>query len=141
VPAELKGKRLREFLSFAAVGVLAFIVDAGVLSLAVWSGSGPHFGRVLSYLCAVTVSWECNRRFTFSATRTRASLSSWARFAVAQLGGAAVNLGTYFLLIELSPTVARNPVIGVAAGSVAGLAINFTSARLVVFRGKPASQP
>ena len=119
---------------FAAVGVLGFAVDAGVLHLAILGGLGLHVGRLLSYLCAVTVTWELNRRFTFRAAATPATFGSWLRFAVSQLGGAAVNLGCYFLLIHTSATVAHLPVIGVAAGSLLGMLLNFASARAYVFR-------
>jgi len=124
-----------QLLAFGAVGALAFAVDAAILHLAILSGFGLHFGRLLSYLCAVTVSWEFNRRFTFRHTATPASFSNWLRFAVSQLGGAVVNLGCYFLLIHLSHTVEQFPVIGVAVGSVAGMLLNFGVATAYVFRG------
>lgn len=124
-----------QLLVFGAVGVLAFAVDASVLHLAVISGFGLHVGRLISYLCAVTVSWEFNRRFTFRHTATPATFSNWLRFAISQLGGAAVNLGCYFVLIHTSRTVEHLPVIGVAAGSLAGMLLNFTVATAYVFRG------
>jgi putative flippase GtrA len=127
--------RPRQLLVFGAVGMLAFLVDAGVLHLAIRAGFGLHLGRLLSYLCAVTVSWDFNRRFTFSQSATPATLSNWLRFAVSQLSGAAVNLGCYFLLIHVSRTVQHFPAIGVAAGSVAGMALNFSVAKSYVFRG------
>ena len=130
-----------QLLAFGAVGTLAFVVDAGVLHLAILGGLGLLFGRLVSYLCAVTVSWECNRRFTFSQTATRATFNSWLRFAVSQLGGATLNIGTYLLLIHLSRTVEHFPVIGVAAGSLAGTLVNFGLARTYVFRGRPAAPP
>lgn len=46
------------------------------------------------------------------------------RFAVPQLGGAAVNLGCYFLLIHTSTTVVHSSVIGAAAGPLLGLLVN-----------------
>jgi len=127
--------RPSQLLVFGAVGTLAFPVDAGVLHLAVLSGLGLHFGRLLSYLCAVTVSWELNRRFTFSQVATPATFVNWLRFAVSQLGGASVNLGSYFLLIHFSRTVEHYPVLGVAVGSLAGMLLNFGLARTYVFRG------
>lgn len=125
----------RQLLAFGAVGLLAFAVDASVLHLAILAAFGLHVGRLLSYLCAVTVSWEFNRRFTFRHTATPATVTNWLRFAISQLGGAVINLGCYFLLIHFSRTVAHFPVIGVAVGSVAGLVLNFGVATAYVFRG------
>jgi putative flippase GtrA len=127
--------QLRQFLSFSAIGALGFVVDSSVLYLGLELGLGLRWGRVLSYLVAVTVTWALNRRFTFGASRHRPMIE-WARFAATQLGGAALNLGTYFALIAASRLVTRFPVVGVAAGSLAGLAVNFAVARAFVFGPK-----
>lgn len=127
----------RQFLSFSAVGVLGFVVDSSVLYVGLELGLGLHWGRVVSYLVAVTATWALNRRFTFGESRRR-PLAEWARFATTQLAGAAVNLGTYFALVTVSSSVAEFPVLGVAAGSLAGLALNFLMARTFVFGPKHA---
>ena len=49
------------------------------------------------------------------------------------LGGAIVNYGVYLLTLH-SLEGAWVPALGVSLGSLAGLAINFTSARWLVFR-------
>lgn len=131
---------LRQFVSFALVGVLGFGVDASVLYAGLKLGLGLDSGRVVSYLAAVTATWALNRRFTFGASR-RHPLIEWARFAATQLSGAVVNLGTYFALVSVSGLVDRFPILGVAAGSLAGLTLNFTVARLYVFRGGSGQVP
>jgi len=123
---------VRQFLAFSVVGILGFIVDSSVLYLGLELGLGLRSGRIVSYLVAVTATWVLNRRFTFGASRRRPAVE-WARFATTQLAGAMVNLGTYFALIAASSLVARFPVLGVAAGSLAGLAVNFIAARAFVF--------
>ena len=45
-----------QFLRFAVVGVLAFLVDASVLQAALALGLDPYSGRVASYLCAATAA-------------------------------------------------------------------------------------
>jgi putative flippase GtrA len=131
---------LRRFLSFSIIGAFGFIVDSSVLYLGLELGLGLRSGRVVSYLVAVTATWALNRRFTFGASRRRAVIE-WARFAITQLAGAAVNLGTYFALVAASGFVARFPVLGVAAGSIAGLGVNFVAARAFVFGARPARSP
>ena len=48
--------------------------------------------------------------------------------------GGLVNYTTYALLVATWNVATMHPVIGVAAGSIAGLAINFFLSRRVVFR-------
>ena len=54
-------------------------------------------------------------------------------FLLINLVGFACNYGTYAALIATSPLVARHPVLGVAAGSLAGLMWNFLLVRRFVF--------
>jgi putative flippase GtrA len=120
--------------AFTIVGAVGFIVDVSVLYLGIAMGLGLRGGRVVSYMAAVTTTWILNRRFTFSASSSRGLPSEWLRYSASQLGGAAVNLGIYYVLIQNSTTVASHPVIGVGAGSVSGLSINYLVARIYVFR-------
>jgi putative flippase GtrA len=126
---------LRQFISFGIVGVAGFVVDAGVLYCALAAGLGLYAGRIISYLTAATTTWILNRRYTFGrSSGGRSLIGEWARFVFSQLSGAAVNLSTYGLLVYFSPWVARNPVIGVAFGSIAGLLVNFVAARSYAFK-------
>lgn len=54
------------------------------------------------------------------------------------LGGGAVNYFLYALLVSLLEVVSREPIWGVAAGSCAGLLVNFTLAKVLVFNGSAA---
>lgn len=125
----------REFLSFAVVGAIGFVVDVAVLYLAApllgWYGA-----RVLSFLAAATATWVLNRRYTFSARNAGNSvLREYLGYMVTMLGGAVVNYGAYVLVLHgFSGPWA--PAAGVALGSCAGLVVNFLSARYLVFRAK-----
>jgi putative flippase GtrA len=123
----------RQMLSFSVVGVLGFLVDAGVLYVALYLGLGLYGGRAVSYMSAVSATWLLNRRYTFEQKSGDNKLHQWARFVVSQLSGAAINLGVYAALVHMSPLVAHAPVIGVAAGSLSGLLVNFSVARAYVF--------
>jgi putative flippase GtrA len=129
--------RLPQMLTFALVGVVGFVVDAATLYVMAAVGVGIRWGRVVSYLFAVTTTWALNRRYTFRGPSGYSLLGEWARFCTSQLAGAAVNLGVYYLLIRIS-FVADHPVIGVAAGSLSGLLINFVVAKVVVYRSEAA---
>ena len=123
-----------EFLRFGAVGTAGFLVDAAVLTAGLAVGLGPWIGRVLSYLAAATTTYLLNRAWTFrGAGRRDAPVRQWALFLLTNLGGFACNYGTYAAMIAGSPLVARHPVLGVAAGSLAGLLCNFLLVRRFVF--------
>lgn len=124
----------REFLRFALAGVAGFIVDAGVLYLALALGCGPYIGRVVSFLCAAFVTWQINRRITF-ATRDSVSLwREWNQYLLAMSFGGACNYAVYAIAVEILPRSAARPALAVAAGSIAGMFINFLTAKLWVFR-------
>jgi putative flippase GtrA len=86
----------------------------------------------------MTATWIFNRRYTFAHAAGESLLHEWLRYALAMLGGFVVNYGAYALLVWQSPLVREWPVLGVAAGSVAGLAVNYASSRFWVFRKKSA---
>jgi putative flippase GtrA len=88
----------------------------------------------VSYLCAVTTTWWLNRTYTFTETAGKPRVREWGRYAVSQLGGGSVNYLVYAGLVYAVPLVERHPVLGVAAGSAAGLVVNFLLARRYVFR-------
>jgi putative flippase GtrA len=125
----------REFLSFAVVGAIGFVVDVAVLYLAApllgWYGA-----RVLSFVAAATATWLLNRRYTFSGRRSDVSLPrEYLGYMATMLGGAVVNYGAYVLVLHwLAGPWA--PAAGVALGSCAGLVVNFVSARYLVFRSR-----
>lgn len=124
----------REFLRFVMVGAAGFFVDAGALMVATTAlGLGLYSGRVVSYLCAATFTWILNRRFTFAKTEEVAVIQ-WLRFLGANALGGAVNYGVYAALVTFSAVAAATPVLGVAAGSAAGLIFNFLVSKYWVFR-------
>ena len=135
----------RQFLAFCVVGTIGFVVDVAILhALAPWLGW--YGGRVLSFVGAATATWALNRAFTFSAQAAAARYSAWQqywRYMVAMLGGAAMNYLAYTLTLLWS-SAPWAPTLGVALGSIAGLAVNFVSARKVVFRTaqpRPSTPP
>jgi len=48
--------------------------------------------------------------------------------------GFILNRGTYAALVTVSALCAAQPVLAVAAGAIAGMGVNFTLSRRVVFR-------
>jgi putative flippase GtrA len=130
-----KNKRIsREFILFALVGGIAFVVDVGVL-YSVKAELGVYWGRATSFLCAVIVTWLLNRQLTFKGRFSGLSLfSEFARYLVVMMGGGTINYLLYAVLVTTVAKVAAQPVWGVAAGSCAGMLFNFIFARFFVFK-------
>ena len=129
------------FLAFAVVGTGGFVVDAGVLQLLIsYARLGPYAARAGSFLAAVTFTWAANRAYTFrDAEHAGPAGAQWARYLLVNAVGGAVNLGVYGLLVACVAAFAAAPVLAVAAGSLAGLAFNFTLSRALVFRAAGAA--
>ncbi len=125
----------KQFLRFGVVGVGGLIVDTAVLYAVVYGlGFGLYVGRVVSYLAAATFTWAMNRRFTFTQTDPAPAFVQWLKFLAANAIGAVVNYATYAALITWLPLAKDYPVLGVAAGSIAGLSFNFTASKRWVFK-------
>lgn len=123
------------FLRFCLVGTVGFVVDAGLLqALVTLAGANPFAARVASFLAAATFTWRLNRRFTFSVGQA-ASSREWAGYVAAMTLGAVVNYGAFAATLLLSPFARHQPWIGVAVGSIAGLAVNYLTSSRIVFRG------
>jgi len=128
---------MRSFLSFASVGTLGFLVDAGVL-FGLLPYFGPYLARFGSFLVAILVTWRLNRLFTFKSRQ-----DGWAefkRYFVSQSVGAGLNYAVYALAIFTFESMARWPLAALGLGSVAGLAVNFVMAKRYVFKGGSMSE-
>lgn len=127
---------IEQFLRFGVVGTVGFVVDSAVLLGMMALGAGPYGGRVVSYLVAASTTFALNRAWTFRSARRDAPVAAqWGRFVLLNLAGFAANYGTYAALVAGVPLVAAHPVLGVAAGSLAGMFINFGLSRRFVFQG------
>ena len=127
-------KALRELFFFAISGGLGFLVDTAVLYLLIGS-LGPYIARGLSFLSAVLFTWLFNRRITFKGKSSKMKASSeFASYLLLMLFGGAVNYGLYSWLISAYRIVFEHPVIGVAAGSIAGMFVNLATSKLILFR-------
>lgn len=125
---------IRDSILFGCVGAIGFLVDVAVLySLA--GLIGLFYGRAVSFLAAVIATWLLNRRWTFKHRRSGlASSREFSVYLALMLVGGAVNYAVYAGLVVSYQLVLQHPVIGVAAGSLAGMLINFLASRFILFR-------
>jgi putative flippase GtrA len=126
-------RTLLQFGRFGVVGTIGFLVDTAVLYGGMALGLGLYSGRAVSYVAAATTTWGLNRIWTFRGQGGGPVLRQWALFLAVNLVGFACNYGTYAALVASVAFVAQHPVIGVAAGSLAGMIGNFLLSRRFVF--------
>ena len=123
------------FLKFSGIGVVAFLIDVvvfqAVLSL---SSASLYAARAVSFVVATSAAWWLNRTFTFRDAENARPDLQWARFFAANLVGGSVNYITFVLMLAIVPLAAVYPLLALAAGSLCGVAFNFTAYRRYVFR-------
>ncbi|MBV9758683.1 MAG: GtrA family protein [Alphaproteobacteria bacterium] len=124
---------LAQFLRFGAVGVSGFCIDTATV-YALRFRLGLYGAGMAGYLFAASANWALNRVWTFRGRSRGLAHRQWALFLATNTAGLVLNRGTYAALIATSALCVRYPVIAVAAGAVAGMLVNFTMARQVVFR-------
>ena len=124
---------LVQLMMFATVGLAGLAVDTAMV-YALRGTLGLYVAGLLSYLAAATVTWALNRLWTFRGLGSGPVHHQWARFLLVSLGGFVLNRGTYALLITFVALCAEQPVYAVAAGAIAGMFMNFSLSRAMVFR-------
>jgi putative flippase GtrA len=122
-----------QFLMFGTVGTLGFLVDTATV-YALRRSLGLYGAGMTAYVVAATVTWILNRVWTFRGLGSGPVHRQWARFLVVNLGGFVLNRGTYALLVTFVALCAQQPVFATAAGAIAGMFVNFTLNRTMVFR-------
>lgn len=124
---------MKQIVLFAVAGGVGYLADTGVLLLL--SGLiGPYWGRMVSFLAAVLTTWSINRALTFRHQRggipTHRELFI---YALTTLGGGAVNFSVYAWLVYLFDLPFHFLPAAVAAGSLAGMTLNYWLCRKFVF--------
>jgi putative flippase GtrA len=133
--AEALKALIGQALRFGVVGVIGFLVDtATVYGLHFGAGADLYTAGAAAYVVAASTTWALNRAWTFSEASKARPGRQWALFLAVQLIGFALNRGTYAALVTFVPLAATHPIIAVAAGSIAGMGVNFLTARTLVFR-------
>jgi len=124
----------RQFFKFGIVGVIGFAVDTAMLYF------GIHLldltrveAGLFSFPFAVSSTWIGNRIYTFRDAPPMPAVKQLAKFSFVCAIGLVFNRGTYTLLVSTIPVVFDYPVLGLLAGTVAGMFFNFFASRKHVF--------
>jgi putative flippase GtrA len=135
-----------EFVRFAITGSIGFCVDLLVLLVLVHAfGVAPLVAKVMSFGVAMPTTWLINHMWTFRrrlGAAAKLSLKEFAAYLAIQLVGAGANYAT-FAMILLTTTLTGDfaLIVATAAGVCAGMLINFTGNRRLVFRRRANSRP
>lgn len=125
----------REFIKFALVGVVGFIVDIIALYFGLYIiGLGFFTSKILSYLVASTTTWYLNRNFTFQKDNSSNLIKEWVSFVGANGVGGVINFTLYTIIIYGVSFTTLVPLIASSCGSIAGLIFNFTISSKFIFK-------
>lgn len=122
-----------QFMRFGVVGLAGLVVDTATV-YGLRHSLGLYGAGLVAYVFAATGNWVLNRIWTFRGLGSGPAHRQWAMFMVTNLGGFVLNRGTYAILVTFVAAAANQPVIATAAGSIAGMFVNFGLSRRLVFR-------
>jgi len=122
-----------QFLMFGAVGAFGWVLDTATV-YALRAQLGLYGAGVVAYFVAASGNWLLNRVWTFRGSGSGTMHRQWARFLAVNGVGFVLNRGTYALLVTFVALCAAQPVFATAAGAVAGMFVNFSLSRAIVFR-------
>ena len=137
--APTRGRIAEQVPTFAAIGLIGYVVDAGITYLcAKYLRLSPVLARPPGFIIATIVNFFLNRWITFRHARTPLA-SSFVRYWLVASVGLAVNYAVYSACVALAPRVGIvvTPAIlplFVAAGSGVAMAFTFIGFRFFAFR-------
>jgi putative flippase GtrA len=132
------------FFRFAFIGAVGFVIDTAILYGVVGLfAAGLYIARAISFLCSATATWYMNRNLTFPDRRSTRLGREWIRFVICNCVGGAVNYLVFAAYVHYGPASPFGPLIGVACGSIAGLGVNYTLSKQLVFvrQGRTGGRP
>ncbi len=128
-----RGVVFHQALRFGAVGTIGFAIDTAVV-YGSRQALGLYGAGALAFLVAASANWALNRAWTFRGQGAGRARAQWARYLAINLVGFAVNRGAYAAVVTLSTAAAAEPILATAASALAGMGLNFTLSRRLVFR-------
>lgn len=131
----------RPLLLFGAVGVAGLVVDVAVLAL-LHPWLGAYGARLVSFMAAASTTWWLNRQLTFAGRPAQVGLwAEYVRYIGLMLGGGSVNYAVYSLLAWYFPQTTLHLFAYVAAGSLAGMTVNYLGASRWLYRQSRSHHP
>lgn len=137
--APAHGRMVEQIPAFAAIGVIGYVVDAGITFVgAKYGGLPPELARPPGFIIATIVNFALNRAITFRHSRAPV-LRAFLRYCGVASVGLATNYAVYSACVILAPHVgiAVTPAIlplFIAIGSGVAMILTFVGFRHFAFR-------
>jgi|GEM_PF-339437 len=125
-----------QLLRFGLVGFAGYVVDSTVLYGGLFIGLGPAWGRLVSFMCAVCLTWLLNRRFTFQRRSEHNLFNEALSYLGVMLVGGFLNLLIYGLIMNSMSYHLALPAFAVAIGALVGLAANFLLTKNFIYNNE-----
>lgn len=124
---------LAQFITFGCVGTIGMVIDT-ITVYSLRHSLGLYGAGAVAYFTAATGNWALNRIWTFRGSHAGPAHQQWMRFLLANALGFVLNRGTYAALITFVPACAAEPFYAIAAGGLAGMFLNFSLSRRMVYK-------
>lgn len=96
------GRLLAQFAKFGVVGVVATLIDFGVLiALTEWMGVDPVLSAAVSFVVSVAFNYVASMRFVFTRREDLSRAREMAIFLVLSLVGLAINEALMWLGVNV----------------------------------------
>lgn len=119
------GKLIEQFLKFGVVGVVATVIDFGIMiALTEWVGWDPVLSAGISFVVSLIFNYLASMRFVFTHRDDLSRSREMAIFVVLSLVGLAINEGLMWLGVN---ALALNYVLVKVGATCVVMLWNFAS--------------
>lgn len=122
---------LKRLSRFALVGVIGFVIDAGLTTYLVATGLDPFTSRIIALALAMFTTWRLNRSLTFGKSNTSQTREG-LRYGLIALVAAAINYAAYAAMIVIVSGIW--PAIAVAAATGVSMIFSYVGYSRFAFR-------
>ena len=126
-----------KLIGFGFVGLVGFIIDAGLTTWLDYALSNPFSARLIGMGFSTLTTWRLNRILTFGASHT-SQKSEALRYGLVALGTAILNYLTYTILIMFF--LVSPPVLAIIGATGVSMCLSYLGFNHLVFIKKRRSE-
>ena len=126
---------------FAGVSLIGFATDALLLQLLGMAGLSPAWSRLISLTFAMQVTFAINLLHVFRGRDDAPWPRQWGRYMLSNGFGNVCNYWIFVTMVSTHWPVISTRLVALCVAAFCAWVINFTGARLWVFRRTRLGQP